>query len=140
MKKKVLFICTHNSARSQMAESFLKTLLGDQIEVQSAGTQPGELNPYVITVMAEVGVDISKNKSKSIQAFQGVQFDIVVTVCDGAKEACQFFPGAKKMVHKSFPDPSKFNGTEDEILSKVRDVRDEIKNWLENEFIPNQLK
>ena len=133
MKKRVLFICTHNSARSQMAEGFLNTLYRDEYEAYSAGIEPTNVNPHVVKAMAEIGVDISTHRSKSVEEFRGENFDIVVTVCDHAKEACPFFPG-KRIIHKRFEDPSKFKGTEDEILEKVRLVRDEIKDWIEKTF------
>ena len=131
--KSVLFICTHNSARSQMAEAFLNKLCGDRYKAKSAGITPTQINPYVAKVMAEIGIDVSTHWSKSILEFQGKTFDYVVTVCDAAREACPFFPGEKE-IQKGFPDPSAFTGTEEEILQKVRVVRDEIKDWLERTF------
>jgi len=131
--KSVLFICTHNSARSQMAEAFLNKLCGDKYEAVSAGVTPTQINPYVAEVMAEIGIDLSKHRSKSIMEFQGKTFDYVVTVCDSAREVCPFFPGEKEM-HKSFPDPASFKGTEAEVLPQVRAVRNEIKEWVENTF------
>lgn len=131
--KTALFICTHNSARSQMAEAFLNRLCGEKYQAKSAGVTPTQVNPYVAKVMAEIGVDLSTHRSKSIMEFQGKPFDYVVTVCDSAREVCPFFPGEKEM-HKSFPDPSAFKGSEEEILQKVRAVRDEIKEWVENTF------
>jgi len=131
--KSVLFICTHNSARSQMAEAFLNKLCGDRYEAKSAGITPTQINPYVVKAMAGIGIDLSTHRSKSILEFQGKTFDYVVTVCDAAREACPFFPGEKE-IHKSFPDPSTFKGTEEEILQKVRVVRDEIKDWVESTF------
>jgi arsenate reductase len=133
MKKKVLFICTHNSARSQMAEGFLNALYGDKYEARSAGIEPAEVNPYAIKVMAEIGIDISKHLSKSIKEFRGQNFDYVATVCDHAKDTCPFFPG-EEILHKGFKDPSEFKGNEDEILEKVRQVRDEITVWIEKTF------
>ena len=130
LKEKVLFICTHNSARSQMAEGFLNALYGDRYEGSSAGIEPAQVNPYAIKVMAEIGIDISKHRSKSVEDFRGKNFDYVVTVCDHAKEVCPFFPG-EKILHRSFEDPSEFKGNEDEILEEVRRVRDEIKDWIE---------
>lgn len=127
MKKKVLFICTHNSARSQMAEGFLNALYGDRYEGYSAGMETAKVNPYAVKVMAEIGIDISAHRSKSIEEFRGKSFDYVVTVCDHAKEACPFFPG-EKILHRDFEDPSEFKGTTDEILEEVRRVRDEIKD------------
>lgn len=134
MKKKVLFICTRNSARSQMAEGFLNDLYGDRYEAYSAGIEPTEVDPYAIKAMAEINVDISKQRSKSIEEFRRNNFEYVVTVCDHAKEACPFFPGGKKLLHKGFKDPSEFKGTEYEILAEFRRVRDEIKDWIEKTF------
>jgi arsenate reductase len=136
--KSVLFICTNNSARSQMAEAFLNKLCGDKYEAKSAGVTPTQINPYVAKVMAEIGIDLSTHRSKSIMEFQGKTFDYVVTVCDSARENCPFFPGKIEM-DKSFPDPAAFTGTEEEILPKVRVVRDEIKNWVENTFCEGNL-
>jgi arsenate reductase len=136
--KSVLFICTHNSARSQMAEAFLNALCGDKYEAKSAGVTPTQINPYVANAMAEVGIDLSTHRSKSIMEFQGKNFDYVVTVCDAARENCPFFPG-ENQIDKSFPDPSAFTGTEEEILRKVRVVRDEIKRWVEDTFCKGNL-
>jgi arsenate reductase len=133
MKKRVLFICTHNSARSQMAEAFLNSHYGDRYEAQSAGIEPTDINPYAIKVMAEIGIDISKHLSKSIKEFRGQNFDYVATVCDHAKDTCPFFPG-EEILHKGFEDPSEFKGNEEEILEKVRQVRDEITVWIEKTF------
>lgn len=134
MKKKVLFICTHNSARSQMAEGFLNALYGDKYEAYSAGIEHAEVNPYSIKVMADVGIDISKHRSKSIKEFRAKNFEYVVTVCDHAKEACPFFPRGAIFLHKGFKDPAEFKGTKDEILAEVRRVRDKIKVWIEKTF------
>jgi len=133
MKKRVLFICIHNSARSQMAEALLNALKGDRYEAFSAGIEPSRVNPYAVKAMAEAGIDISAHRSKSIEEFRGKSFDYVVTVCDLAKEACPFFPG-EIILHKDFKDPSEFKGTESKILEKVREVRDEIKDWIEKTF------
>jgi arsenate reductase len=133
-RKKVLFICTHNAARSQMAEGLLNAFYGERYAAYSAGTDPSQVNPYAIKAMAEIGIDISKNSSKSLQEFQGVKFDYVVTVCDQAKGACPFVPGAGEYIHKSFDDPSTFQGTQDEILAKVRKVRNEIRAWMKETF------
>ncbi|MGD9131523.1 MAG: arsenate reductase ArsC [Candidatus Bathyarchaeota archaeon] len=133
MSGKVLFVCTHNSARSQMAEAFLNALYGGRYEGYSAGVTPATVNPYVVKAMAEIGIDISGNRSKSIEEFRGENFDYVVTVCDGARESCPFFPG-EKIIHKGFEDPSKFAGSEEEILKQVRRVRNEIKEWIKETF------
>ena len=116
-----------------MAEAFLNKLCGDRYEAKSAGVTPTQINPYVAKVMSEIGIDLSAHRSKSILEFQGKIFNYVVTVCDSARENCPFFPG-KIEIDKSFPDPAAFKGTEEEILPKVRVVRDEIKNWVETTF------
>ena len=134
MNKKVLFICTNNSARSQMAEGLINALYGNRYIGYSAGSEPTKVNPYVVKVMQELGIDISSHRSKSIEEFRGKNFDYVVTVCNQAKEVCPFFPG-KKVLHKNFDDPSTFKGTEDEIMEKIRNVRDEIKNWMKVFFL-----
>ncbi|HPE63650.1 MAG TPA: arsenate reductase ArsC [Methanothrix sp.] len=130
-KPRVLFVCTNNSARSQMAEGLLRHLHGDRYEVFSAGTFPTEVHPLAIRAMAERGVDISGHRSKSLDEFRGAEFDLVVTVCDRAREACPFFPGGGKRVHQSFPDPAAAAGTEEERLCAFRDVRDAIEAWIE---------
>jgi len=111
----------------------LNKLCGDRYKAESAGVTPTQINPYVAKVMAEIGVDLSKHRSKSIMEFQGKTFDYVVTVCDSAREGCPFFPGEKEM-HKNFPDPTAFKGAKEDVLPKVRAVRDEIKEWVENTF------
>lgn len=133
-KKKVLFLCTHNSARSQIAEGLLRTMYGERYEAFSAGTEVTRVNPYVFKSMAEIGIDLSSHSSKHLDQFINQEFDFVVTVCDNANEACPYFPNAKKRIHKSFPDPSKFTGTEKEILSGVATVREEIKCWVKETF------
>ncbi|MEG6584456.1 arsenate reductase ArsC [Dendrosporobacter sp. 1207_IL3150] len=133
-KKKVLFLCTHNSARSQIAEGLLRTIYGDKYESYSAGTEVTRVNPYVFKSMVEAGIDLSSHRSKHLQEFIKDEFDYVVTVCDNAREACPYFPNAKHRIHKSFSDPSKFTGTEEEILAGVATVREEIRNWLEETF------
>lgn len=129
-KIKVLFVCAHNSARSQMAEAYLNYLGGDRFIAESAGIEPGILNPYVVEVMKEDGIDISGNQTKSVFDFykQGRLFDYVITVCDReAEEKCPVFPGITKRIHWEFPDPSKFTGSNEYIMEQVRKVRDEIK-------------
>lgn len=133
MSGKVLFVCIHNSARSQMAEAFFNSLCGKEIKAESAGLEPGNLNPYVVKVMAEEGIDISGNKTKSVFDFmnQGRTFDYVVTVCNTeAAERCPIFPGDTIRKHWSFPDPSSRAGTDEEKLSFTRDVRDMIKKQI----------
>ena len=133
MKGKVLFICTHNSARSQMAEGLLNGLYGDDYEAYSAGTQPSMVNPFAIKVMAQISLDISRYRSKSIEEFRDMKFDYAVTVCKRALENCPFFPGEKNL-HKDFDDPSAFKGSEDEITVGFGRVRDEIKDWIKKTF------
>jgi arsenate reductase len=132
--KKVLFICTHNSARSHMAEGFMNAFHGDRYSAFSAGTEPSALNPYAIRVMQEMGIDISGHRSKSVDEFMDQDLDYVVTVCDHAKESCPFFPGGQRPVHKGFQDPASVSGTEEERLVVFRRVRDEIRDWIEKTF------
>lgn len=133
VKKKVLFLCTYNSCRSQMAEGLLNTLNGSKYKAYSAGIKPTKVNSYAIEVMKEIGIDLSKYYSKSIKDFRDQEFDFVVTVCDKAKEVCPFFPG-KKILHKNFDDPADFNGSVEEIFDKFRKVRDDIKTWIIKQF------
>ena len=133
-RNKVLIICNHNSARSQIAEGLLKSLYGEYYQVYSAGSNPTTLNPYAIKVMAEIGVDISKNRSKSLKEFDGLEFDYVVTVCGGDSQACPFFTGGKTYLHEPFEDPTKVNGTDHEKIDAFRRTRDEIKGWIEKTF------
>jgi len=116
-----------------MAEGFLNALFGDKHVAYSAGTEPTKVDAHAVKAMAEIGIDISKHRSKSIEEFRGENFDYVVTVCDHAREACPFFPG-KEILHKGFEDPSKFKGTEDQILAKTRHIRDEIRDWIRKTF------
>jgi len=136
MKTKVLFICTHNSARSQMAEGYMKAKYGDRYEVFSGGTEVTRVHPMAIAVMKEIGIDISQHRSKFIDEFFGLGIETVVTVCDAANKACPFFPGAKEVIHQSFPDPSAFIGTDEEIRAGFRRVRDEIIQWIDATFGP----
>jgi len=134
-KEKILFICTHNSARSQMAEGLLRDLFGEYYEVHSAGTEPSPVNPFAIRVMEEAGIDISYHRSKSVSEYMDTSFDCVITVCDFAKETCPFFPGGI-IIHKGFNDPAQVNGNRDDVLREFRRSRDEIKSWLIKEFTP----
>jgi arsenate reductase len=133
-RETVLFICTHNAGRSQMAEFLLRRLHGDRYETFSAGTDPKPVNPYVVRAMAETGIDISAARSKSLDAFRGMTFDHVVTLCDQARKQCPFFPGGKNLVHRAFPNPSSFKGTDEQVLAGARQVRDAIRAWLEEFF------
>jgi arsenate reductase len=134
-KKTALFLCTHNSGRSQIAESLLHSIHGNQWEAFSAGTDPRSVHPCAVTVMAEIGIDISKNQSKHVASFLGKNFDLVVTVCDGANEACPIFPGGTKRRHRSFPDPSAAQGTLEERLVIFRRIRDEICDYIKTDVI-----
>ena len=127
-KKRVLFLCTGNSCRSQMAEGFLRDMAGDRFEVFSAGIKPTQVNPLAIKVMAEAGIDISKHRSKSAMEFIGQKFDYVVTVCDNAKQTCPIFPGKYEKIHWDLEDPAEAQGSEEERLAFFRRIRDEIKN------------
>ncbi len=129
-KNKVLFICTHNAVRSQMAEGLMNALLGARYEAKSAGTIATGVNPLAIRVMQEISIDISHQRSNSVREFGAQEFDAVVTVCDSAREACPFFPDAKHTIHQGFEDPATFEGSEEEILEKFRSIRDEIKDWI----------
>ena len=130
-RERVLFLCTHNSARSQMAEGWLRALGGDRFEVASAGTEQTRVNPLATRAMAEAGVDLGGHTSKTLARFVGERWDWVVTVCDAANEACPVFPGAAHRIHWSFDDPSRATGSEDERLATFRRVRDEIRARLE---------
>jgi arsenate reductase len=133
-KPKVLFLCTHNSARSQMAEGLLRHLAGNHFEVMSAGTEATHVRPLAIRAMDELGIDISGQESKTLDRYLGDTFDCVVTVCDDATEACPVFPGAKRRLHWSFEDPAQARGSEEERLRVFQSVRDEIKERIEGEL------
>ncbi|WP_447972172.1 arsenate reductase ArsC [Nitrospira sp. Kam-Ns4a] len=134
MKKRVLFLCTGNSCRSQMAEGWLRHLAGDRFDAASAGTHPVGLNLEAVAVMQERGVDISRHRSKSVEEFTGQRFDYVITVCDRARESCPLFPGAARSLHWSFDDPAATQGPLEERLAVFRRVRDEIAARI-GEFI-----
>jgi arsenate reductase (thioredoxin) len=134
-KGRVLFLCTHNSARSQMAEGLLKHLAGDRFEAMSAGTEATRVSPLAIRAMEEVGIDISDQESKTLDQYLGELFDYVITVCDDANEACPFFPGAQSRLHWSFEDPSRAEGSEEERLEVFRRVRDGIEARVQAELV-----
>jgi len=136
-KTRVLFLCTRNSARSQMAEAFLRRYGDDKFEVYSAGLEPDEIHPYTRKVMAEAGIDISDQYSKSLEQFMGrMHFGYLITVCDKAEKSCPFFPGISVRLHWSFDDPAISEGTEEERIERFRRIRDQIENkvksWLKN--------
>jgi arsenate reductase len=130
-KKRILILCTGNSARSQMAEGLLRHDAGDRFEVFSAGTKPSQVRPEAIAVMRELGIDISAHRSKSVDEFTGQPFDYVLTVCDNAKEACPIFPGGTVTLHRSFTDPAMVQGYEEQRLAAFRSVRDELRQYLQ---------
>jgi len=126
-KEKVLFVCVHNSARSQMAEALVNHDLAGQVKAFSAGVRPSRVNPRAIQVMSELGIDISHHRSKSVDALAEEQFDLVITVCDQAAEQCPLFPGDTELMHAGFPDPARATGTEAEIMAAFRQVRDGMR-------------
>jgi arsenate reductase len=128
--KTVLFICTHNSARSQMAEGLVNALYSKVLMAKSAGTIPSKVHPLAIKAMAEMGIDISKQRSKGLEEFEGQEFDYVVMVCSNAAETCPFFPGGKEQIHHGFDDPAEVNGSEKVRLQAFRRSRDEINKWI----------
>jgi arsenate reductase (thioredoxin) len=133
-KKKILFLCTGNSCRSQMAEAWTRHLLGNFFEAYSAGTQPRDIDPRAIKVMAEVGIDISEQKSKDINSLENMEFDYVVTLCDNARQSCPFFPAKTRLVHRGFDDPpilAEGAHDEEEAMEHYRRVRDEIRVFVE---------
>jgi len=129
-KKRVLFVCTHNSSRSQMAEGLLRALRADRWEAYSAGTAPTGVHPGAVAAMAEIGIDIRGHRAKGLDAFRDVVFDEVVTVCDHAQETCPVVPGGGLRRHEGFEDPAAATGTEADILAAFRRVRDEIRAWI----------
>src|SRR5688500_11783853 len=136
---RVLFLCTHNSARSQIAEGLLRHLSGGRVAAFSAGTEAARVRPLAVRAMAELGIDSSVHESKTLDRYLSEPFDAVITVCDDANEACPLFPGGRRRLHWSFPDPSKAAGTEDEQLTVYRAVRDAIRRRVESELLPELL-
>jgi arsenate reductase (thioredoxin) len=133
-KTRVLFICTANAARSQMAEGLLRAKYGDRFEVFSAGTHPSRVSTRAIRVMKEIGIDISHHRSKSIDEMSGKTFDLAVTLCDHASQVCPVMTCAKKTIHHGFPDPHLTLGIEDDLSEGYRRVRDEIGTWIDRTF------
>jgi len=131
MKQKVIFICTGNSCRSQMAEGLLRKLAGERFQVFSAGLEPSRVHPKAIQVMQEIGIDISHHRSEHVNQYLDQEFDFIITVCDHAREHCPYFPGKGQRLHWSFPDPAAAGGSEEEVLAVFRAVRDQIKLALE---------
>jgi arsenate reductase (thioredoxin) len=137
-RSRVLFLCTHNSARSQMAEGLLRHLAGERFEAHSAGTEATLVRPLAIRAMEEIDIDISGQESKTLDGYLDQPFDYVITVCDDANEACPVFPGARNRLHWSFEDPSQAEGSEDERLAVFRRVRDEIRVRIEWELVKSR--
>lgn len=135
LRRRALFVCTHNSARSQMAEGLLRSLAGERFEAFSAGTEATRVRPEAVSVMAEIGIDVSGQESKTLDRYLGEPFDHVVTVCDEANEACPYFPGARSRLHWSLPDPSAADGTEEERLAVFRSVRDRLGDLIRAELV-----
>jgi len=134
--KKILVLCTGNSCRSQMAHGYLQYFGKEKIQVFSAGVEIHGLNPFAVGIMAEDGIDISKNTSNHVDEYSNINFDYVITVCDNAKESCPFFPSQTKTIHHSFEDPSKASGTAKELIVEFRKVRDQIKEYSKS-FVEN---
>jgi len=130
MKKKILFLCTHNSCRSQMAEGLINHYLGDRFQAYSAGTEKTRVNPLAIQVLAELGIDISHHHSKTIAEFDGQRFDHIITLCGSANEQCPLFFGGTTRVHIGFDDPSRLSGSDETVLPEFRRVRDELREKL----------
>ena len=137
-KSRVLFLCTHNSARSQMAEGLLRHLASDHFEAMSAGTEATHVRPLAIRAMEEIGIDISGQESKTLERYLQERLDYVITVCDDANEACPFFPGAANRLHWSFEDPSRVEGSEEERLAVFRSVRDRIRERIEDDLVATE--
>lgn len=135
-RKKVLILCTGNSARSQMAEGLFRHICAGRYEVYSAGTQPSSVRPEAIEALREIGIDISGNRSKSVDEFAGTEIDFVLTVCDDARENCPYFPARSRLIHRAFRDPAKVSGEYEVRLAAFRWIRDEIAEYLKGEFLP----
>lgn len=133
--ERVLFVCTHNSARSQMAEGLLRHFGGAKFEVASAGTMPGSVRPEAVAVLAELGIDIADHYAKGLESVRDQTFDLVITVCDQAREACPFFPGARRQLHWSIDDPAAVEGPQETRLAAFRRARDELRRRIELELL-----
>jgi len=140
VKKKILFLCTHNAARSQMAEGFVNALYADRYQAYSAGSEPTELHPCAIEVMAEQGIDIASQRAKSVDEYDNASFDYVVTMCADAQENCPIFPGGVAYLHHTFVNPGAAPGSGNDQRASFRHVRDEIKVWLEEIFGKNSRR
>ena len=128
--KKILFVCTHNAGRSQMAEGYVNAMYGDRYFAFSAGSEPASrMNPFIIQAMQEIGVDISKHTPKLIDEFDGIEMDLLITLCDSG--TCPIFPWAKGTIHQTFADPKAVTGTDDEVMEGIREIRDAITGWID---------
>lgn len=134
-RKRVLILCTGNSARSQMAEGLLRHMAGDRFDVESAGVSPSLVRPEAVEAMKQIGIDITYHRSKSVDEFVGQDFDYIITVCDNAKESCPVFPGSAERIHRSFDDPAESQGELQARVEKFARVRDEIAKWLSEVFL-----
>ncbi|MGA1821923.1 MAG: arsenate reductase ArsC [Thermoplasmatota archaeon] len=134
MKRRVLFVCTHNSARSQMGEALLRQYGGDRYEALSAGIEPTHVNPNAVAALREIGIDTSVLRSKSVDEYIDTDIDLVITVCDNAKEACPFFPGGKERIHRGFRDPSDLVDDDTSEIDAFRIIRDEIREFIDGYF------
>lgn len=135
MKQRILFLCTHNSCRSQMAEGLTNHFLGESFQAFSAGTEATQVNPLAIKVLAELGIDSSVLRSKTLDEFAGQTFDYVVTLCGDANEKCPLFIGGVQRIHQGFNDPSQLMGREEDLLPEFRRVRNEIREWVVRYFV-----
>ncbi|MCP1714270.1 arsenate reductase [Methanocalculus alkaliphilus] len=131
--KKILFVCTHNAGRSQIAEGYMNAHYGDRYQAFSAGSDPAaSINPYAVYTMAEIGIDITAHRPKLIDDFDGIEMDLLVTLCDSG--TCPLFPWAKETIHQTFADPARIDGTEEEIRAGIREIRDAITTWIDESF------
>ena len=138
-KQRVLFMCIHNAARSQMAEGLFRHFYGDSFDAYSAGSEPKRVHPLAIKCMDEIGIDISNHRSKSLKEFEDHEFDYVITVCGNSYNACPFFLGGKKYFKQAFEDPSSIEGTEEEKFELFKRIRDELKFWLDDLYFSHML-
>jgi arsenate reductase len=136
-KKRILFLCTHNAARSQMAEGFVNARYGDRYEAYSAGNEPTEVHQCAVAVMAEVGIDISAHRAKSLDEFDDASFDYIVTMCADAQENCPIFPGGTAYLHHAFADPVSVTRSDRDKCASFKQVRDQIRDWIEATFAPD---
>ncbi len=140
MKLRILFLCTHNACRSQMAEALLRHRYGGTYEVFSAGTSPSQVHPFAVQVLQELAIDTSTLISESLSMYVDQPFDAVITTCDGAQRSCPVFPGALRTIHHAFEDPSRVDGSQEEVLHAFRRIRDQIDRWIQATFHPRSFR